>query len=149
VTPIDTIAAAVRPLCGETRYLPGRAASQAHREHGSPLVLVDSEHNVIHLSERAGRYLQFGGGESTLNLLRVVHPMLREELLRALYSARQTAELVEVRNVSVEIDGAIRSMNLRIQPANEIAPGFARSFLRKESLSPRSQEGRSLRRREA
>ena len=37
-----------------------------------PSVVVDSEYKVIHLSERAGRYLRFGGGKSTLNLVDVV-----------------------------------------------------------------------------
>ena len=91
----------------------------------APSVLIDGEYSVIHLSERAGRYLQFSGGESTLNLLRVVRPMLRMELRRALYSASQTSDMVEVRDVPVEIDGVMHSVNLRIQPAKEFAPGFA------------------------
>ena len=103
-----------------------------------PSVVVDGEHNVIHLSERAGRYLQFGGGESTLNLLGVVRPMLRMELRRALYSASQTSDLVEVRDVPVEIDGAMHSVNLRIQPAKEIAPGFALVIF--EEGEPKSSE---------
>ena len=89
-----------------------------------PSVVVDSEHNVIHLSERAGRYLRFGGGKSTLNLLGVVHPMLRVELRRALYGAGQTSDLVEIRNVPVEINGALRPVSLRVRPAQELAPGF-------------------------
>ena len=93
---------------------------------------------MIHLSERAGRYLQFGGGESTLNLLRVVHPMLRMELRRALYSASQTSDLVEVQDLPVEIDGVMHSVNLRIQPAKEIAPGFALVIF--EEGEPKSSE---------
>ena len=62
-----------------------------------PSVVVDREHNVIHLSERAGRYLRFGGGKSTLNLLDVVHPKVRVELRTALYRAGQIAGLVEIR----------------------------------------------------
>jgi two-component system, chemotaxis family, CheB/CheR fusion protein len=37
-------------------------------------VLIDKDDNIVHLSERAERYLHLGGGEVTLNLLRVVHP---------------------------------------------------------------------------
>ena len=104
----------------------------------APSVLVDGEHNVIHLSERAGRYLQFGGGEPTLNLLRLVRPMLRMELRRALYNASQTSDMVEVRDVPVEIDGAMHSVNLRIQPAKEITPGFALVIF--EEGEPKSSE---------
>ena len=90
-----------------------------------PSVVVDREHNVIHLSKRAGRYLRFGGGKSTLNLLDVVYPpKLRVELRTALYRAGQTAGVVEIRNVPVEIDGEPRSVGLRVCPARELAPGF-------------------------
>ena len=41
-----------------------------------PSVLVDREHDIVHLSANAGRFLQFAGGEPTRNLLRVVHPEL-------------------------------------------------------------------------
>ena len=99
---------------------------------------MDSEYKVIHLSERAGRYLHFGGGKSTLNLVDVVHPMLRMELRAALYSAGQTGGLVEVRDVSVEIDGALCSVSLRVQPAQEIAPAFSLSFF--EEGEPKSSE---------
>jgi two-component system, chemotaxis family, CheB/CheR fusion protein len=89
-----------------------------------PSVVVDREHNVLHLSERAGRYLRFGGGKSTLNLPDVVHPKLRFELRTALYRAEQTAGLVKTRNVAVEIEGAPRSVSLQVCPAQELAPGF-------------------------
>jgi two-component system, chemotaxis family, CheB/CheR fusion protein len=89
-----------------------------------PSVVVDREHNVIHLSERGGRYLRFGGGKSTLNLLDLIDPKLRVELRTALYRAGQAAGLVETRKVAVELDGALRSVSLRVCPAQELAPGF-------------------------
>ena len=89
-----------------------------------PSLVVDSDYNVIHLSERAGRYLQFSGGKSTLNLLAVVHPILRIKLRTALYSARQSAGLVKIRDVPVEINGALRSVSVQVSLAQELAPGF-------------------------
>ena len=45
-----------------------------------PSVVVNSEHEIVHLTPNAGRFLQLTGSDPSLNLLRVVHPMLRVEL---------------------------------------------------------------------
>ncbi len=50
---------------------------------GPPSVIVNAEHEIVHLSEQAGEFLKFVGGEPTTNLLRVVHPSLRVELRTA------------------------------------------------------------------
>ena len=57
-----------------------------------PSVLVNHEHEIVHLSENAGRFLRFVGGQPTRNLLRAVHPMLRVELRAALYRVAQTGQ---------------------------------------------------------
>src|SRR5204863_9780591 len=46
----------------------------------APSVIIHRDYDIVHLSERAGRFLSFSGGEPSNNLLRVVHPMLRTEL---------------------------------------------------------------------
>jgi two-component system CheB/CheR fusion protein len=38
-----------------------------------PSVLVTPDHEIVHLSEQAGRFLQLGGGAPTMNLLHLVH----------------------------------------------------------------------------
>jgi two-component system CheB/CheR fusion protein len=86
-----------------------------------PSVVIDGEHRIVHLSEHAGRYVQFSGGEPTTNLLRAVHPMLRLELRAALFRVKQSGSEVEVRGVPVEIDGTPRLVDLRVYPA---APDF-------------------------
>ena len=82
-----------------------------------PSVLVNLDHRIVHVSEHAGRYLTISGGEPTLNLLRLVHPMLRIELRAALYQAAQRGESVDTRGVVVEIDGERREVNLRVVPS--------------------------------
>ena len=82
-----------------------------------PSVLVNLDHQVVHISEHAGRYLTIGGGEPTLNLLRLVHPMLRIELRAALYQAAQRGEPVDTRGVVIEIDGVRKEINLRVVPS--------------------------------
>jgi two-component system CheB/CheR fusion protein len=60
---------------------------------GPPSLLVNSEHEVLHLSEGAAPFLAFAAGEPSTNLLRVIHPALRVELRAALFRARQTGQV--------------------------------------------------------
>ena len=49
-------------------------------EYAPPSLLVNRDLEILHLSARAGEFLQFAGGEPSQNLLRVVRPELRPEL---------------------------------------------------------------------
>ena len=89
-----------------------------------PSVIVGGNYDIIHLSEHAGRYLQLAGGTSTLNLLRIVHPMLRTELRAALFRANQIGTQVIVSGVPLEIAGAHKTVDLRVSPAQDLAPDF-------------------------
>jgi len=72
---------------------------------------------VVHLSERAGRYLQVAGGEVSNNLFRMVRPELRLELRNALYQAAQKRTNVEVQGLRVALDdGASAVVNLFVRP---------------------------------
>ena len=87
-------------------------------------VLIDKDDNIVHLSERAERYLHLGGGEATLNLLRVVHPMLRIEVRAAIFRVRQTQTSVKVGSIPVELQGVRYSVDLHLRSAKELAPDF-------------------------
>jgi two-component system CheB/CheR fusion protein len=89
-----------------------------------PSLLVSPQHEVMHLSEHAGRYLQFSGGEPTRNLFHSVLPGLRVELRAALYRVGQIRQGVTVPPVLVQIDGQTRLVGLRVEPAADIAPDF-------------------------
>ena len=69
---------------------PGELHYQMVERFAPPSVLVDSELEVLHLSEHANRYLTLVGGEPTRHILQLVHPALRLELRTAIFSARQT-----------------------------------------------------------
>jgi two-component system, chemotaxis family, CheB/CheR fusion protein len=94
-------------------------------EHLSPpSILVNSEHEIVHLSESAGRFLHFAGGEPTRNLLLAVHPMLRLELRGALYAAVQTHTVATAVGVLVEMGEARSLVDIRVTPAGHLAPNF-------------------------
>ena len=89
-----------------------------------PSLIVDRDYEILHVSENAGRFLHFHGGEPSRNLIHVVHPMLRVELRAALFRAAQTNAPVEVFRVPVELEGEATAVDIRVSPAQEIAPDF-------------------------
>lgn len=85
-----------------------------------PSILVDSDHEIKHLSPHAGRFLQFAGGEPSRSLLRVVHPGLRIELRAALYQAEQTRAPSSVVVTPVEIGGENLEVAIRVTPTRDV-----------------------------
>ena len=96
-------------------------------QYGPPSVVINGAHDIVHLSEHAGRYLQFGGGEPSANLMKLVHPQLRIELRTAIFRAHRENKSVSVNNVSLEIDGKTELLNLHVRPVEEsdAAHGFS------------------------
>lgn len=128
VVPFDAV-----PVVGHERHArrPSDAvqperAGQVHlrliERYSPPSLVVDAEFELMHLSQRAGRYLRFGGGEPSRNVLRIAHPMLRIELRAALNRVAQTGKPTEVLNLPVDLDGQALLIDLSVAPADEIAP---------------------------
>lgn len=91
---------------------------------GPPSVIVDADHEIVHLSEHAGKFLNFGGGEPSLNLLRTVNPDFRTELRAALFRASESKLEVQTPPMSVEIDGRKCKVAIRVIPAGKVDEGF-------------------------
>ena len=96
-----------RPVDKETRralMLP--SVAELHRKYIdeviSPSVLLDSRHNVLHMSEGVGRFLFHGGGAPSVNLLANVPSALRTELRTALFQATQSSGSVQTRPVPIQ-----------------------------------------------
>ncbi|NMG34090.1 PAS domain S-box protein [Azoarcus sp. TTM-91] len=131
--PVIPYAAAIRSGVERTRtafQVEGRTLSWAEvhlklLEHISPpSLLVDAEHEIVHMSATAGRYLKFSGGELTRNLLRLIHPALRIELRGALYQASNTGLPARVRPATLEFDGDTVHLAIEVRPMTDVAPGF-------------------------
>jgi two-component system CheB/CheR fusion protein len=84
-----------------------------------PSVIINAEHEIVHLSRTAGQFLQLTGGEPTTNLLRLVHPSLRIELRAAIFQATQQGAVAEVPWTSVDIGGEPREVSIRVAPVDE------------------------------
>ena len=89
-----------------------------------PSLIIDRDYNIVHVSENAGRFLHFVAGEPTANLLQVVDPMLRVELRAALFRAAESGTPVEVFRVPFDVEGQSALIDLRVAPAQEIAPDY-------------------------
>jgi two-component system CheB/CheR fusion protein len=85
-------------------------------QHAPPSVIVDYESNILHMSDRAGRFLRYVGGEPSHNLIALVHPELRLELRTALYQAIQTGKSAEARGARIERDGRTCFVNMTARP---------------------------------
>jgi two-component system CheB/CheR fusion protein len=85
-------------------------------EYGPPSVLVNENQEIVHLSERAGRFMQVAGGEPTHDLLKLVRPELRIELRTALFQAAQRRTNVEAPGLRVRLDDRVATINLIVRP---------------------------------
>lgn len=91
---------------------------------GPPSLIVDAEHEIVHLSQNAGQFLRLSGGEVSMNLLRVAPPSMRADLRAALSRAAETGTVVECFDVPVITEGATIQVNIRVNPIIDVAPGL-------------------------
>jgi two-component system CheB/CheR fusion protein len=120
----------------EMRALDRLSYAELHQRlverYGPPSVVVNEEYDIVHLSERAGRYMQVAGGEPSHNLLKLVRPELRVELRTALYQAVQDRANVEARGVAFPAGAHAegeppRLVNIHVRPVlgeDDPARGF-------------------------
>ncbi|HEX3560623.1 MAG TPA: CheR family methyltransferase [Pyrinomonadaceae bacterium] len=100
--------------------------------YGPPSVVINEEYDIVHLSERAGRYLQVKGGEPSHNLLHLVRPELRTELRTVLHQAVQSRKNVEAHGLAFRAGDstkgeAVRLVNIHVRPVmgeDDTARGF-------------------------
>jgi two-component system, chemotaxis family, CheB/CheR fusion protein len=88
-------------------------------EYAPPSVLVDPDSNIVHLSDRAGRFLQHQAGEPSHNLMTLVRPELRLELRTAVFQATRSGKSVEARRVRMHHEGKDRYITMIARPVHE------------------------------
>jgi two-component system, chemotaxis family, CheB/CheR fusion protein len=98
------------------RFAPLDLHQRLLEQYAPPSLVVDEQHNIVHLTERAGRYLQFTAGDASLNLLQVVRPELRIDLRSALFQAAQNRTTVGARAIVVRTDRRTETVNIIVRP---------------------------------
>ena len=103
---------------------------QLLERYAPPSILVGEDYAILHLSENAGKYLRFSGGEATSNLLQLVLPSLRLELSAALFAASQRGEDVRLFGVPAQREegGETQLLDLTVLPVRDAA-GAGRGML--------------------
>ena len=86
----------------------------------SPSVLIDAQHNILHLSENVGKFLLPGGGAPSLNLLFNVQPELRTELRTALFQVAQSGTPVQTRAIAVRRGDSQVSVQMTLRYSGEL-----------------------------
>jgi two-component system CheB/CheR fusion protein len=86
-------------------------------------VVVTGDYEIVHLSERAGRYLHHTAGEPTNNVLLAVHPSLTADLRTALLRAQSGEEGFETARLAFGARGE-EAVVIRVGRAEDLAPGF-------------------------
>lgn len=84
-----------------------------------PSVMVNVDHDIVHLSPSAGRFLQMGGGEPSRNLLRAIPAEVRLDLRAALYKAAQSGEEVQLPPMGMPMGGGTATVAIRVIPSVE------------------------------
>ncbi|MDB6136163.1 MAG: signal transduction histidine kinase with CheB and CheR [Verrucomicrobiales bacterium] len=90
---------------------------------GPPSLLVNADHDVVHLSENVHPFLQIPEGEPTRSLMALVHPMLRLHLRAGLLRAAETGEPVEIPQCPLDLPGGPGMVSIRLFPGGRTAPG--------------------------
>jgi two-component system, chemotaxis family, CheB/CheR fusion protein len=107
----------IEPIPARADALADAAAHrQALEQLAPPSVMVDELHNVINLSETAGRYMQPSGGQLTSDLGEIVRPELRLELRSALHRAFEQGEPTLTLPIPVQFNGTPRRVNMMVKP---------------------------------
>jgi two-component system, chemotaxis family, CheB/CheR fusion protein len=109
-------------------------------QYAPPSVVVNEEYEIVHLSARAGRYLQIPTGEPSHNLLRMIRPELRLELRAALYQAVQNGTNVEVTGLEIRVNDHLERINIIVRPvlhADDRARGYFLVLFEQASEAPK------------
>jgi two-component system CheB/CheR fusion protein len=115
--PLAVPAAAPKP---DARRLDRISYAELHQQlleqYAPPSLVVNEDYDIVHVSARAGRYLQMGGGEPSPNLLRLIRDDLRIELRTALFQATQRHSAVDIRGLRVRTDEGPEMLDIHVRP---------------------------------
>lgn len=135
------------PVGKPIRRSSARSFAEIHQsaleQFSPPSVLIDSEHNVLHLSNGVGRFMERSSGEPSNNLLSNVRPDIRIELRAALFKAAQSGRSVETRIAQSQHDGRQFFLNITVRPVQQdgVAPSLTLVVFDEVEASIRPQDG--------
>ena len=111
---------------GRRTVLYGELHQRLLEHYAAPSIVVDDRYEIVHLSDRAGHFLQLGPGEPSLNLLKVAPEEFRFELKVALDQAVATMRTVECTGLVHQRGPQAVRVNLKVHPVRH--QGSGRTF---------------------
>ena len=133
----------VRSSGRESQTILRSTYSQLHQRllerYASPSVVVNEDYDILHISDRAGKFMQIQGGELSTNLLNLVRPELRLELRAALYQAAHKKGDTESHAVAIEVDDETKVIRVSVRPVlsqEDRARGFFLVLFEEEPNEP-------------
>jgi two-component system CheB/CheR fusion protein len=92
--------------------------------YAPPSIVVDTDANILHMSEQAGRFLRFVRGEPSYNLIMLVYPSLRLQLRAALFQALRDNQEVVTSPIEFTSEAQVRII-VRPYRRTDDSPEFA------------------------
>ena len=96
---------------------PGQLHQRLLEQYAPPSLVVNEDYAVVHVSEKAGRYLEVPGGEPSRDLLTLARRELRADLRRALREATLQRTTAEVHGVPLSLGSENVTLTIRVKPA--------------------------------
>ncbi|MDY0961014.1 chemotaxis protein CheB [Massilia sp. CFBP9026] len=94
-----------------------------------PSIMVNEHNDVMYASSSAVRFMRPPAGESTQQVLDLVHPDVQLELRAALFQANKTGQVVETGEIPVSLDGQTIGLRLTVRPDRRQNGGTGMSML--------------------
>jgi two-component system CheB/CheR fusion protein len=98
------------------RIAPADLHQRLLEQFAPPSVVITEEHNIVHMSERVGQYMQIHGGEPSRDLLQLVMPEIRPDLRTALHQAVKERTTVGIAGIAVPFEDGIHRVNITVKP---------------------------------
>ncbi len=99
----------IRNKESETRTY-GQIHHKIVERYGPPSLLVSPDYQVLHVSENAGRYLVFPGGEISRDLFKLIRPEMQIELRTVIHAAREKQNLVRSKPLQISVEGVVKQV---------------------------------------
>ncbi len=97
------------------------ALTEAHYKflgkYAPPSILVNHDFDILYMSESAGRYLRFAGGEPSKNLLKLINPDLLPDVRAALFAAQREGMSSDYPNIHMVINDEPTLISLIVRAA--------------------------------
>jgi two-component system CheB/CheR fusion protein len=136
-------AASPRPVAGH-ESLQSLAERHLLDRYTPAYVIVNAEGDVLHASERTGKYLELAAGAPRTDVFSMARRGLRPDLRAALHRSAGTAEMVTQTDVVVGTNGGRLAINLIVQPLRALGaadPLFMVIFQDIGGIKPATKDG--------